>query len=702
MPNGPDQPPQPRGVSSQIPDHLADLRVQPVQPESTWQTIKRNLTPQIDTSRSARGPGQQFSSEDSPQQAGEQQYRETFGSPLEKAYGKFKGILAQHEQHFSDRVLKPFRESLDAMSDDLQDAAQTGHTRTGGQLTPLTRGVVGATGWLMKQVPVGSNVKETLAANIIPPELGPEGKALSQELKVAKKLPPQPRLPDRGNYAAIKTDDGSIYHDANPEKQRTHIMLAQDLGIPPERVVSGGWLNDGEYEGSPRSDAGRWGEQARAQAAVTGKRTSSQPATETLYHGSPDVSKIDSLKPGNKGGYFGDGIYLTRDPEVAKRFTKLESMNPTLERNADGSFTDINTGKRTPAGKPGVLETTLKGARLKSMTIEEMEAEVEKFRQPNGVIDLDAARNAVASKYAKQGYDGFDVSASKHFDEPQVVIFPSSKEKLSLNPDAVARNRPEIAKDNISRAKKLGIETTPEGNLILYHGTKSGDVIRSSGSIKQGSYLAADEKTARQYAEGAAGPEAKTEVMRVEVPAGTVLGNGDYFSANEAIPYKAAQATRTPEAKARERQLNLKRVGIGLTEMDPADARNWVGYTGKEKARKVYRGVEDPTHAIEAGDFVTTSKQSAQNYGRHVQEINVSPEELRYVRGHKNGDPKLLDQGGQTELIYAPKSATKAINQKATEALGKSAPKPKTPKGTPIAWAPPQSFRNGLPIAVGA
>lgn len=97
----------------------------------------------------------------------------------------------------------------------------------------------------------------------------------------ANQLPPQPRLPDTGTHAAIRTDDGSIYFDDAPEKQRTHIMLAQDLKIPPERVVSGGWLQDGHYEGSHRSDAGKWGERARAQKAVDGKRESRAPGETT-------------------------------------------------------------------------------------------------------------------------------------------------------------------------------------------------------------------------------------------------------------------------------------------------------------------------------------------------------------------------------------------------------------------------------------
>jgi len=430
MPNQPQSP----GVSTQVPAHLADLRVQPAD-ESTWQTIKRNLTPQVDTSRSARGAGQQFSSDDSPQQTGEQQYGENFGSPLQQAYGKMKNFLGEHEQHLSEKVLKPFRQGLDNMADDLEEAAGTGHTRTGGELTPVTRLLAGGVGRALRFVPIGSNVKETAAALVVPPEMGPEGKALSKKINAAQKAEP---------VYAYRTRD--VGEQGIPADSRSHAHATMS-----EEEAKSYSESRGKVQGKPQ---------------------------ETVRF------RLDKVKPED------------------------------YERKAG------------PGGSDWI--------KLKKAVPEE------------------------------------------------------ATEKLSPNADAVARNRPEIATDNINRAKKLGIETTPEGNLVLYHGTKSGDVIRSSGNIKQGSYLAADEKTARQYAEGATGPEAKTEVMRVEVPAGTVLGNGNYFSANEEIPYKAAQA--------------------------------------------------------------------------------------------------------------APKPATE-INQKATEALGRKTPAPKTPK--PIA-SPPQAFRNGQPVMIGA
>src|SRR6266404_6324882 len=204
-------------------------------------------------------------------------------SKLGKAYADGKQLLQKYGQHFSEKVLAPFREGLDRIGDQLQQAGESGHTPAGGALTGPTRALVSGAGTLLKQVPIGRNIKETALMSLTPPEF-PEAKALSRELKAgeraAAKLPPQPRLPDTGTHAAIKTDDGGIYPDLNPEKQRTHIMLAQDLGIPPERVVSGGWLKDGEYEGSERSDAGRWGEQARAKAAVAEKRSARSSESE--------------------------------------------------------------------------------------------------------------------------------------------------------------------------------------------------------------------------------------------------------------------------------------------------------------------------------------------------------------------------------------------------------------------------------------
>src|SRR6266403_738951 len=98
---------------------LEGLRVRAVQPapESIFQTVKRNLTPELDTSNAAKGPGHEFEN-DSPQAEGEQQYKDKFGSPLERFFGSAKKLISEHEQHLSEKVLAPFRQGLDNMASD--------------------------------------------------------------------------------------------------------------------------------------------------------------------------------------------------------------------------------------------------------------------------------------------------------------------------------------------------------------------------------------------------------------------------------------------------------------------------------------------------------------------------------------------------------------------------------------------------------
>jgi hypothetical protein len=338
----------------------AQSAIEPIHPQpragTAAQRVRINLTPEPDTSRSSLGPGHQFDA-DSPQAEGEELYKENAGTPLERAYGHLKSFLQTHEQHVSQEYLAPFRDSLDLMAGDLEQAGSSGHTKTGGQLNYATRALAGGMGAALRMVPVGRDVKETVGMAITPPEFGPEGKALAKELKAgrvvpksaavtetgwltkdgtfaplkegeghydaatrlgldvktpkgaqptydaidaghirvyrhekanstsfeaqsidqsknaiskalrdssfpeghtvqlefhkpkytlkefespdqarewlgnlgqqtetkpAKELPPQPRLPDTGTHAAIKTDDGSIYFDDAPEKQRSH------------------------------------------------------------------------------------------------------------------------------------------------------------------------------------------------------------------------------------------------------------------------------------------------------------------------------------------------------------------------------------------------------------------------------------------------------------------------------------------------
>ncbi len=206
------------------PPDVTGLRTRPAS-ESTFQTVRRNLTPELDTSRSALGPGHQFDfGTASPQQEGEQQYRENLGSPLERAYGHAKRMIAEHEQHLSEKTLAPFRTGLDRMAEDLGSAASSGHTKSGGQLNPVTRGLVGAASAALRMVPVGKDVRETAAMSVVPPELGPEAKALSKEIKAgraaetaAQKSPFRIAAETPEKHAefheAVKNTEGAQLHD---------------------------------------------------------------------------------------------------------------------------------------------------------------------------------------------------------------------------------------------------------------------------------------------------------------------------------------------------------------------------------------------------------------------------------------------------------------------------------------------------------
>lgn len=162
-------------------------------------------------------------------------------------------------------------------------------------------------------------------------------------------------------------------------------------------------------------------------------------SSEVLYHGTPR-GDIQSLQSSEHTGYFGRGIYLTREPEVAQRFTRLSDLSPTMEAQGGGKYQDINTG-RVVNTEPKVLRVQHSNLRLKRITPSEFEAMEESFRRPDGRIDLDRARASIQAKYEKEGYDGLDIPAERmkaatgdyDFNEPQIVVFPKAAPKLKID-----------------------------------------------------------------------------------------------------------------------------------------------------------------------------------------------------------------------------------------------------------------------------
>jgi hypothetical protein len=93
------------------------------------------------------------------------------GTKLQKAYDAAKSWLGEHEDKIDEQYLKPFRQGLDNMADDLQSAAESGHTQGGVPLTGPTKALTEAAAAGLRMVPIGKTVKDTAAAVIAPPEL---------------------------------------------------------------------------------------------------------------------------------------------------------------------------------------------------------------------------------------------------------------------------------------------------------------------------------------------------------------------------------------------------------------------------------------------------------------------------------------------------------------------------------------------------
>lgn len=88
---------------------------------------------------------------------------------LGKAYSAASDWLGEHEKNLSEKYLAPFRAGLDNMAMDLQQAGATGHTASGGELSPLSRALVSGAGTMLRSVPVGKDVKDTVARNAFIP-----------------------------------------------------------------------------------------------------------------------------------------------------------------------------------------------------------------------------------------------------------------------------------------------------------------------------------------------------------------------------------------------------------------------------------------------------------------------------------------------------------------------------------------------------
>lgn len=89
----------------------------------------------------------------------------TQGTKIRKAYDAASQWLGEHEQHLSEKILRPFREGLDNMADEIESSPYVKAA------TPVAKGVATGTAELLRMVPVGKDVQSTALAMLPPPEL---------------------------------------------------------------------------------------------------------------------------------------------------------------------------------------------------------------------------------------------------------------------------------------------------------------------------------------------------------------------------------------------------------------------------------------------------------------------------------------------------------------------------------------------------
>lgn len=86
---------------------------------------------------------------------------------------------------------------------------------------------------------------------------------------------------------AIRLTDGSILHFTEP-----HVTFIQNNNIDVEDIASGGWISDGEYEASERSDTMRYKERMLAKKRMDEKRT----ARGTKFSISLDGNYVNTIE----------------------------------------------------------------------------------------------------------------------------------------------------------------------------------------------------------------------------------------------------------------------------------------------------------------------------------------------------------------------------------------------------------------------
>lgn len=429
---------------------------------------------------------------------------------------------------------------------------------------------------------------------------------------------------------------GSKALDAAADKIRnvTPKQAAQATGGTAGAISGHGTLSaPGAYYGA--KTAGKLAEKVlgvdRANAPIFGPKALEAPPADVLNtpldarfpeRPAPEVLQARALQEGGKPAVdrsAGLGKLPVRTPaEAASAADELEGVTSPQTEQAAASEPEASTGNaQEPVQAPAAAEET----------------------KPGRIAGAGVPRTLSGESALTQILTGQD--------NPNLIKIARSR---GINVTQEAQLKPGVADTRL--IKKIIDDHTPE----------------ELGEIRD-TYL---EHTRFRHNFGDIGPEAwkalsiQTYFPDVKLPAAVLKRTqsaieaagkppAEVMNAPASEPAAPANPRINPEAFARTQEAQTK-LGYPLLELlkdHPDWAKGWLNYEG-QPTLKVYRGVDKPGTPISRGNYVTTSREAAQQYGPHIEEMDIPAKHLRYVRGAETGEPHLLDVGGKPELIYAP------------------------------------------------
>jgi len=202
------------------------------------------------------------------------------------------------------------------MADDLQHAAESGHTQSGGQLTPVTRVLVGGTGALLRAVPIGKDVKETAAGLIAPPELSEEERValtVPKQFEGLRVRPTSEATVSVGGTGAASSEElarSNVYVKYSKSGQPTYLGKSPDANLNPGEAIIAVNKKTGEVRvqntsGLADSDAlGKFGKHAKENFAPPTKEGGAgkppEPPEEKFVPPHPEYETSPPGSPANK------------------------------------------------------------------------------------------------------------------------------------------------------------------------------------------------------------------------------------------------------------------------------------------------------------------------------------------------------------------------------------------------------------------